>query len=505
MKLTSETKKGILSLVAITLAMVWVMQRLDFIPRFLSSFFSFFSPLFIGAFIAFVVNLPMRSLENLLFSKKWKRGDKIRQKIRRPISMILAFLIFFGIIGSIIFLVLPDLVNTIISFGNKLPGTIKDFQDWVAKLDTNDSDFVKWLQTSSFSVNNLIQRGINWLNQATTDMASSAFVWLSSVLNRFFNTFLGLVFAIYFLLRKESIGRNMRELNYAAFPERIVDRLVQFFSLVNRVFSRFIGGSVQEALILGTLNFIGMKIFGFPYALTISVMIAVGQLIPIFGALIFGAFGTLFIFVESPIQGLAYLLMLLIIQQLEGNFIYPRVVGKSVGLPSLLVFFAVTFGSKAFGFVGLLLAVPAFSVFYVLIRSWSSDRVRKKGIDENKILYGMEEADADQVMGISREEPATSKGQAAREDDRQEKTPSTDEEKNGSTKEEEKKPPKAILPFDLDKLERELDMQEQEADQIKKEAWDTTKRFLHIRRVDEDSSADDEEEDDSNPDQDSKK
>jgi predicted PurR-regulated permease PerM len=505
MKLTSETKKGILSLVAITLAMVWVMQRLDFIPRFLSSFFSFFSPLFIGAFIAFVVNLPMRSLENLLFSKKWKRGDKIRQKIRRPISMILAFLIFFGIIGSIIFLVLPDLVNTIISFGNKLPGTIKDFQDWVAKLDTNDSDFVKWLQTSSFSVNNLIQRGINWLNQATTDMASSAFVWLSSVLNRFFNTFLGLVFAIYFLLRKESIGRNMRELNYAAFPERIVDRLVQFFSLVNRVFSRFIGGSVQEALILGTLNFIGMKIFGFPYALTISVMIAVGQLIPIFGALIFGAFGTLFIFVESPIQGLAYLLMLLIIQQLEGNFIYPRVVGKSVGLPSLLVFFAVTFGSKAFGFVGLLLAVPAFSVFYVLIRSWSSDRVRKKGIDENKILYGMEEADADQVMGISREEPATSKGQAAREDDRQEKTPSTDEEKTGSTKEEEKKPPKAILPFDLDKLERELDMQEQEADQIKKEAWDTTKRFLHIRRVDEDSSADDEEEDDSNPDQDSKK
>ncbi len=505
MKLTSETKKGILSLVAITLAMVWVMQRLDFIPRFLSSFISFFSPLFIGAFIAFVVNLPMRSLENLLFSKKWKRGDKIRQKIRRPISMILAFLIFFGIIGSIIFLVLPDLVNTIISFGNKLPGTIKDFQDWVAKLDTNDSDFVKWLQTSSFSVNNLIQRGINWLNQATTDMASSAFVWLSSVLSRFFNTFLGLVFAIYFLLRKESIGRNMRELNYAAFPERIVDRLVQFFSLVNRVFSRFIGGSVLEALILGTLNFIGMKIFGFPYALTISVMIAVGQLIPIFGALIFGAFGTLFIFVESPIQGIAYLLMLLIIQQLEGNFIYPRVVGKSVGLPSLLVFFAVTFGSKAFGFVGLLLAVPAFSVFYVLIRSWSSDRVRKKGIDENKILYGMEEADADQVMGISREEPATSKGQAAREDDRQEKTPSTDEEKNGSTKEEEKKPPKAILPFDLDKLERELDMQEQEADQIKKEAWDTTKRFLHFRRVDEDSSADDEEEDDSNPDQDSKK
>lgn len=505
MKLTSETKKGILSLVAITLAMVWVMQRLDFIPRFLSSFFSFFSPLFIGAFIAFVVNLPMRSLENLLFSKKWKRGDKIRQKIRRPICMILAFLIFFGIIGSIIFLVLPDLVNTIISFGNKLPGTIKDFQDWVAKLDTNDSDFVKWLQTSSFSVNNLIQRGINWLNQATTDMASSAFVWLSSVLNRFFNTFLGLVFAIYFLLRKESIGRNMRELNYAAFPERIVDRLVQFFSLVNRVFSRFIGGSVLEALILGTLNFIGMNIFGFPYALTISVMIAVGQLIPIFGALIFGAFGTLFIFVESPLQGLAYLLMLLIIQQLEGNFIYPRVVGKSVGLPSLLVFFAVTFGSKAFGFVGLLLAVPAFSVFYVLIRSWSSDRVRKKGIDENKILYGMEEADADQVMGISREEPATSKGQAAREDDRQEKTPSTDEEKNGSTKEEEKKPPKAILPFDLDKLERELDMQEQEADQIKKEAWDTTKRFLHIRRVDEDSSSDDEEEGDSNPDQDSKK
>lgn len=504
MKLTSETKKGILSLVAITLAMVWLMQRLDFIPRFLSSFFSFFSPLFIGAFIAFVVNLPMRGLEKLLFSRTWKKGDTIRQKIRRPISMILAFLIFFGIIGSIIFLVLPDLVNTIISFGNKLPGTIKDFQDWVAKIDTNDSDFVKWLQTSSFSVNNLIQRGINWLNEATTNIASSAFVWLSSVLNRFFNTFLGLVFAIYFLLRKESIGRNMREFNYAAFPEYIVDRIVQFFSLVNRVFSRFIGGSVLEALILGTLNFIGMKIFSFPYALTISVMIAVGQLIPVFGALMFGAFGTLFIFVESPIQGLAYLLMLIIIQQLEGNFVYPRVVGKSVGLPSLLVFFAVTFGSKAFGFLGLLLAVPAFSVFYVLVKSWSSDRVRKKGVDENKILFGMEEANADQVMGITRAAPVASPG--GKEEERPTNASSASEKDgSGSEKTEEKKRTKSLLPFDLDKLERELDIQEHEANQIKKEAWNTTKRFLHIKRVNEKASTDANEEDVADKNEDLKK
>lgn len=385
MKLNRENRKWILILVAISLLMVWTMQRIEFIPEFISQSIGFFSPLLIGIFIAFVVNLPMRFIENLLFSVKWKKYDDLRENLKRPVSMILSFAILIGIIVALLFLVLPDLVDTVVSFSTQLPQSITSFQSWVSSVDASDNEIINWLSTSSFSINNLMQRMINWLNNGLSNVASSAFAWISKLFSGFMNFFFGLVFSIYFLLQKEKIAKQAKQLSYAIFPEHAVDRVLQLGHLVNNVFSGFISGQGFEALILGFLNFLGMQIFGFPYPLTISVMIVIGALIPIFGAVISAALGALLIMVQSPLMALTYMIMIIIIQQIEGNFIYPRVVGKSVGLPALWVLFAVMFGSKLFGFMGLLLSVPTFSVIYILLRSWSRVKVQEKNISKYKL------------------------------------------------------------------------------------------------------------------------
>lgn len=387
MNLDKKTSKRILVLVAISLSMIWVMQRLTLLPQFVSTLLGFFSPLLIGIMIAFVVNLPMRFIEKKLFSREWKHGDKIRLKVKRPLSMLMAFMVIIGVMVAIIFLVVPDLANTVVSFTQQLPQAIRSIQKWVEELSLNNPELMQILEGSNITFNDLVQRFLNWLNATISTLASSAFGWISGLVNGFVNFFLGFVFSIYFLLMKERIVRQIKQVAYAALPETAVDRTVQLSALVNHVFSRFIGGQGLEAIILSSLIFVGMNIFSFPYPLTISVLVAVGALIPIFGAVTAGALGFLLIFVESPIQAVWFIVMLMVTQNIDGNFIYPRVVGKSVGLPSIFVFLSVTFGSKLFGFVGLLLGVPTVTVIYILMRSWSSKRVQDKEIPPEKLNF----------------------------------------------------------------------------------------------------------------------
>lgn len=397
MELNKNTRKWILVLVAISLGMVWVMQRLEFIPHFLGLVISFLSPLLIGVMIAFIVNMPMRWLETKVFGRIFKKSPKLR-KLSRPLSMIIAFLLVIGVVGAIIFMLVPDLVRTLISFAQQLPTAFNNLQNWIDELGTSDSELSLFLNNSNLSLQSLIMRVSNWINNTVTEIFSSAFSWITGLVNGFVNFFLGVVFAIYFLMQKERLGRQIKQVAYAALPESLVDRALQLGKLVNTVFSRFLGGQGLEALILGSLVFIFMHIFSFPYPLTISVLVAIGALIPVFGATIGGVFGALLIVVDNPIQALWFMIMLISIQQVEGNFIYPRVVGKSVGLPSVWVLLAVTFGLKLFGFFGLLIGVPLFSVFYILIRSWSWRRVKEKEIGSEKLRYNTASHDPEALV-----------------------------------------------------------------------------------------------------------
>lgn len=478
MKLNRETRKWILILVAISLLMIWAMQRLQFIPQFIGQTISFFSPLLIGVFIAFVVNLPMRWIEEKFFSRPWQRQDHLRLKIKRPISMLLACFLVVGVIVLIFFMVLPDLLQTVVSFTDQLRTSIVRLQIWLQELDSGESELFGWLAGSSFSINNLIQRGINWLNNVFNEAASSIWEWVSTLINGFLNTFFGIVFSIYFLLQKEKIAKQFKQVAYAIFPERQVDKALKLGQLVNGVFSGFVSGQGLEALILGGLVFIGMQIFRFPYPLTISVLIVVGALIPIFGAFISGLLGSLLIMVDSPLQALAFIIMLVVIQQIEGNFIYPRVVGKSVGLPALWVLFAVTFGSKLFGFLGLLLGVPAFSVFYVLLRSWSRMQVQKKGVPPEKIEnFNVEtpveifEEDTEDTLVEDAEELLEEPGALAKE----QRTYNTEDYAENNVR------PVKIL-FDLEQFEKELTEDNLEAKHIREEAWKRTLDFIKRRK-----------------------
>ncbi len=451
MKLDKQTSKRILLLVAISLGMVWLMLRIELLPSFIGRFFNFFSPLWIGIGIAYVINLPMRFLERKIFGKPWKQGDQLRLRIKRPVSLVFAFLIILGVLTGIVFLVLPDLTNTIVSFTQQLPGTIRDVQAWFEELTSSNPALHEFLAGSNITVNDLIQRFINWLNNTMSEIASQAFSWITGVISSFMNFFFGLVFALYFLVQKEKLGSQMKRLAYAGLPEGFVDRVLQLGKLVNSVFSRFIGGQGLEALILGALVFVGMQIFRFPYPLTISVLVIIGALIPVFGAFVAGILGAVLISVESPIQALWFIIMLIIIQQIEGNFIYPRVVGKSVGLPSVWVLFAVTFGSKLFGFMGLVFGVPGLSVIYVLLRAWSGSKVKAKAVDPHKLAYSYDE----EAFASSFEEEVETEIEEEEEEDIEEEPP------------EQPRVRKFTANFDLDRVERELDEETEEARRIR--------------------------------------
>lgn len=407
MELNKNTRKWILILVAITLGMIWVMQRLALIPQYIGAAVSFFSPLLIGIMIAFVVNLPMRWIERRFVSKFLKKDPETGKNPARPLSMLLAFLLLLGIIAAVIFMVVPDLARTMVTFARQLQPAFRNFTLWLDKIGTVESPFSIFLQNSNLSINDLILRITNWINNTVTEILSSSFSWITGLLNGFLNFFIGFVFSIYFLMQKERLGRQLKQIAYAAFPEKFVDKVLQLGKLINTVFSRFLGGQGLEAVILGSLVFLGMQIFRFPYPLTISVLVILGALIPVFGATIAGVLGALLILVESPMQALWFLVMLIAIQQVEGNFIYPRVVGKSVGLPSIWVLAAVTFGSKMLGFFGLLLGVPIFSVLYILIRSWSWKRIEEKNISAEKLSYMTVSPVLDDEENAAAESPET--------------------------------------------------------------------------------------------------
>lgn len=412
MELNKNTRKWILILVAITLGMIWVMQRLALIPQFISGLVAFFSPLLIGVMIAFVVNLPMRWLERCVFSKIFKGKSKKGRNPSRLLSMLASFLLVLGVISAVIFMLVPDLIRTLVTFAQQLQPAFRNFQTWLDKVGTSDSPFSSFLKSSNLSINDLIMRVTNWINNTVTEILSSAFGWLTNLLNGFLNFFIGFVLSIYFLMQKERLGRQIKQMAYAALPELFVDRVLQLGKLINTVFSRFLGGQGLEAVILGTLVFIFMNIFRFPYPLTISVLVAVGALIPVFGATIAGVLGAMLILVDSPIQALWFMIMLVSIQQVEGNFIYPRVVGKSVGLPSIWVLIAVTFGSKLFGFFGLLLGVPMFSVIYILMRAWSLRRVEEKNIPQEKLEFVTMAHEPEEELGIAEEAAAEAAGRS---------------------------------------------------------------------------------------------
>lgn len=378
----------IMGLILFTVLLYAGLQNTKLFADALRYLFGLMAPFVIGGCIAFVLNVPMRFFEIKLFSRLKPAKGKRAGKAKRIFSLILTLVVVGGVIAIMLFLIVPELYQSISAIGRemsyarvRIPQLLDEatallpmFESEIASIKDSFLN-VDWKAIGSMLME--FFRNGNILSN-TVSIATS-------VVSGFANAIIGIVFAIYILLQKENLGRQFRRLFYAFLPEKQVDRFLMVCGLTSSSFNSFLSGQCLEAFILGMMFFVSMSVFQMPYALVIAVLIGITALIPIFGAFIGCIVGAFLILIVSPIKALWFIVLFLVLQQIEGNVIYPRVVGSSVGLPSIWVLAAVTLGASLGGVLGILFAIPVFSVIYTLLRTDVRARIRERGIAEGKI------------------------------------------------------------------------------------------------------------------------
>ena len=370
MELNKKNIKRILLLVACAIILYWALNNLSTLGKLLGSFFSLFSPLLIGAGIAYVMNLLLKAIERLWDMALKKAPELWRVKLKRPICLTATILLFLGIIFAIFFILIPRLEEAGSTLIANVPGYITQIQNWWESLVDFAAEHGVTLPELSMNVEDATKFISKILSSDSGNVVNTTIDITTSILGALVNILLALVFSVYMLAQKETLISQSRRLLLAALPRKAGQRTMHILKLTNNAFSSFVTGQVTEAFILGSLCCIGMLILRLPYALPVSVIISFTSLIPIFGAWIGAATGAFLIVFVSPIKALTFLIFLLILQQVEGNLIYPKVVGKSVGLPGLWVLAAVTIGGGIFGMLGMLLGVPICSVIYALVQDF---------------------------------------------------------------------------------------------------------------------------------------
>ena len=335
-------------------------------------------PFLLGGAIAFVLNVPMNFLEEKLFRNRFVRDKKPFRKLARPMSLILTLIIVIGVVVLVMFVVIPELGKTLISLGRTIRLFVPEAQRFLEELFTDNSEIQNWLNGLNLDPERMIDSAMSFFQNGAGNVLNSTVSAISSIVSGVTTFVIAFVFSCYILLQKEKLSVQVQKVMHAYLSEKHVEWCMEVCSLTFRSFSSFLTGQCVEALILGTMFFIVMSVFNMPYAMLVGVLIAFTALIPIFGAFIGCVIGAFLILMVDPLQALGFIIMFLVLQQIEGNLIYPKVVGSSVGLPSIWVLAAVTIGGSLMGVVGMLIFIPIVSVFYNLFRSSVYKRLRKK-------------------------------------------------------------------------------------------------------------------------------
>ena len=340
----------------------WALVNLDAVLRFLNSVFALVSPFLIGGAIAFLMNIMLRPLERL-----WKRiFRKATAKLTRPVCLTLSAVLLLGILFAVVFMMIPSLRESGNEFIRNIPAYVDEIGQWWMKISRFAAKYNVMLPEYAIDSDLLIAKITAWMDIEGSGLISVTWGAATSILSILVDAVLAFVFAIYLLAKKESVSVHLKKLTLTVLPCRKAQRLLNIASLTNHTFTNFVSGQLTEAIIIGALCFVGMLILGIPYAGAVSTFVAVTALVPIFGAWLGGGFGAFLILLADPVKAVWFVVFLLVLQQVEGNLIYPKVVGKSVGLPGLLVLMAVTIGGEAFGVMGMLFSVPVCAVLYSL-------------------------------------------------------------------------------------------------------------------------------------------
>ncbi len=349
----------------------WVVNNLSIIANILLIIIDVLKPFILGGVLAFVLNIPMTKIENILFKLFKKNNNK---NLIRNISITISLVLLLAIIVFIAFLLIPELVQNIEQLIDNLPGLINhaetfivDLLDKYPEVQNKILEFFK----NSDDINSIISNILNYVLNGAIDI-------ITNLISGTITLFTALIFAIYMLSQKEYLLKGTKKLCNAYLKKELVEKIMKIGTLANHTFSKFISGQCVEAAILGFIFFIVLSLFRFPYALIISVLTAVTALIPIFGALIAMAIGAILIAINNPFQAIIFIIVFQIIQQIEGNFIYPRVVGKSVGLSPMWTLLAITACGSLFGIAGMIIGLPLASIIYALIKNDVNIKIKKK-------------------------------------------------------------------------------------------------------------------------------
>lgn len=382
MEFNKKTFRNLFLGVVGCIVLYWLLHETERVKGAWAAIQGLISPFVVGAALAFILNVPMRAIEKLL------RGIK-RPGIRRTLSVLLTFIAIILVIVLVFVLLVPPLEETIMSLVSALPGFFERIWEICMIFLEDHPEILRWLMDNTELENldwaQIVSNVASIAGNSLTTIFNGLISAVGSVAGAVVDAVIALVFAIYCLCRKEILARQCRRLLYSLVPERISDQVVRILRMTNSTFSNFISGQCLEAVILGGLFAIAMAIFKMPYIPLVSVLVSVTALVPVVGAFVGCILGAFFILVSNPLQAVWFVVMFLVLQQIENNVIYPRVVGTSIGLPGMWVLVAVTIGGDLMGVGGMLMMIPVASVLYALLREFTDKRLAERNIAEDKL------------------------------------------------------------------------------------------------------------------------
>lgn len=381
-KLFPREYLGLALLVFSGLILYFLLNNYTVVLSRIGWFLSIFKPFIWGFVIAYFVNFFVRYFER-------KPLRKIKSpKRQRVFSMILAYILAIVIVTLCIAIIVPQTLNSLSTLFDNTPAYIRNFIQWETAVTANYSwarDLSDGIASTLIDVANKLPTYLtNYILPYTVDITAR-------ITGAVINIFVAVVVSIYFLGSKERFFAQIKKLLYAHMKKEKVDRLINLTALTNDTFSNFISGKLIDSLIIGILAFIGLSVFKFPYAMLLAVIIGITNIIPFFGPFLGAIPSFIIILIVDPTKAFWFLLFILILQQLDGNVIGPKILGYSIGISAIWIVFSIVVGNKLLGFIGMVIGVPAFAVFYTLFKSWSERKLKEKGLPTETADYASEE------------------------------------------------------------------------------------------------------------------
>ena len=367
---------------AACIVLYWLLNERENVKHVWGIILNILSPFILGGCVAFIANVPMRFFENKL--------TKIQNPaLKRTVALILTFIGVAIVLGGVFLLLIPQLVETIENFVPAVYDFLMELGVYINKFLENNPDAMELFQSSSgtgaLDWTSFVQKIVSIFGDSVTTILQGAVSTIGSVASFAMDLFVAIVFAVYCLFQKETLARQGRKILYAFSKEKSADRIIHILRLSNSTFSNFLSGQCIEVCILGAMIAVSMIILKLPYVTLVSVLVAVTAFIPIVGAWIGCFVGAFFMLVNDPMQAVWFVVMFLALQQIEGNMIYPKVVGNSIGLSGMWVIVAISVGGDLFGIVGMLLMIPFASVIQTVLREEVAIRVYNRKINPEKL------------------------------------------------------------------------------------------------------------------------